>query len=81
MTNTIVVLTSGFVFVGECSPPKNGWLEVTNTYNIRQYGTTKGLGQLAVEGIQPSTVLDQVGVLRAPISSVVCLIEAPKIKL
>jgi len=77
---TIAILTNGFVFVGDVTVKKD-WIEIENTYNIRRFGTTKGLGQLAVEGIQKDTVLDKVGVLRAPVSNVIGLIDAPKVKL
>ena len=45
----IVVVDRGFVYVGDvrCGPE---WCIITNARNIRCWGTTRGLGQLALEG-------------------------------
>lgn len=54
----IVVLQRGWVYVGRY---KKEGTEVTirNAYNIRTYGTTKGLGEL-VNGVTANTKLDRV---------------------
>lgn len=70
---SIVVLTAGFVYVGNVTFA-DGWVVVRNTYNIRVWGTTDGLGQL-VGGPLESTTLDHVGVLRAPLPALVSLID------
>jgi hypothetical protein len=62
----IVVLDRGFVYVGRCEKDKNDpdLYVIKNAKNIRQWGTSKGLGQLALEGPQKQTVLDEVGTVR-----------------
>lgn len=53
----IVILQRGWVFVGEYS--KDGEdCKLENACCIRKWGTTKGLGELAVEGPRPETKLD-----------------------
>lgn len=56
----IVILQRGWVFIGR-------WTEdgdqcgLDNAYIIRAWGTTKGLGELALEGKTSSTKLDKAG--------------------
>lgn len=66
----IVVLERGFVYVGEISRDGDE-LVIANAQNVRRWGTTKGLGQLALEGPQPNTQLDQAGEVRAPFAGVI----------
>jgi hypothetical protein len=56
----IVILQRGWVFVGEYSK-KAEQCKLINSYNIRTWGTQKGLGEL-VSGPLPNTVLDYTGV-------------------
>ncbi len=71
----IVVADRGWVWVGEVSR-EGEHLVIKNAKNIRRWGTTKGLGQLALEGAQPNTVLDAAGTVKVPmravISTIVC---------
>jgi len=60
----IVVLDKGFVYVGQLMTDDK-FLTITDAKNIRRWGTTRGLGQLAQEGPQTNTALDNVGVVRA----------------
>ena len=53
----IVVLDHGFVVVGHVEFDGH-YIVVTNCRCVRRWGTSKGLGQLAVEGPLPNTVLD-----------------------
>ena len=56
----IVVLQRGWVMVGRYS--KDGdTCTLENAQVIRQWGTTKGLGQLAFDGPQSNTKLDKAG--------------------
>lgn len=66
----IVVLDKGFVFYGDFWVA-NGWIHITNALNIRVWGTTKGLGELALTGPTSSTVLDQCADVTAPIHALV----------
>ena len=70
----IVVLDRGFVYVGNVEV-EGDWCVITDAKNIRVWGTTSGLGQLALEGPQESTKLDCVGVVRAPMKAVISIID------
>ena len=57
----IVVLQRGWVYVGILE--RDGMeCKLHNTYNIRKWGTTKGLGEL-VNGRLSDTVLDRCGLI------------------
>lgn len=58
----IVVLDRGWVHVGECRF-EGEFLIIENAKNIRQWGTTKGLGEL-VNGPTSSTKLDDCGTVK-----------------
>lgn len=64
----IVILQRGWVAVGRLSYRKvNGILEgiLTKAKIIRLWGTTKGIGELAINGpIKDKTILDECGTLR-----------------
>lgn len=58
----IVVLTNGWVFVGDWFDAVGSQpAKIVNASCIRTWGTTKGLGQLALEGVQKNTVLEECG--------------------
>ena len=60
----IVVLLSGWVFIGEyhaATPDRPAHL--TDAANIRTWGTKAGLGEIALKGPTESTVLDPVGIV------------------
>ncbi len=59
-TIRIVILQRGWVAVGRWSRDGDD-CALDNAYVIRVWGTTKGLGQLALEGPQSSTKLDKAG--------------------
>ena len=56
----IVVLQRGWVLVGNFREVSETEHELTDASVIRQWGTTKGLGEL-VKGPTPSTTLDPCG--------------------
>lgn len=62
----IVVLDKGFVFYGDFWVA-NGWVHIDNPLNIRVWGTTAGLGELALEGPTSQTKLDICSDVTAPI--------------
>ncbi len=70
----IVIVDRGWVYVGEYKHEKD-FLIITNAQNIRQWGTTRGLGQLALEGPTPSTRLDLYGIVRVPLRAVISVID------
>lgn len=69
----IAVLDRGFVYVGRAVSDED-WLYLTDAQNIRRWGTTKGLGELARTGPIPKTKLDKTGSLKAPLKAVISLI-------
>ena len=56
----IVILQRGWVMIGRWSQ-EGEMCSLDNAYVIRRWGTTEGLGELALEGKQSSTKLDRVG--------------------
>lgn len=70
----IVVLQRGWVMVGRYS--KDGdTVTLENAHVIRTWGTTKGLGELALEGKQSNTKLDKAGHVEFHILTVVATIN------
>ena len=60
----IVVLQRGWVFVGRyLLDPETQIVTLTDSRNIRVWGTTRGLGELAQSGPTASTKLDHTGVV------------------
>lgn len=60
----IVVLTSGWVFVGDYYKSEAGKPAfLTDASNVRRWGTTAGLGELALNGPTKDTVLDPCGIV------------------
>lgn len=70
----IAVLDRGWVFIGRLTEHEKG-VCLDKAACIRRWGTTKGVGELALHGPQSSTVLDEAGTVIVPGSSVICLIE------
>ena len=75
----IVVADRGFVYVGDVKSDEQ-FCVVENARNIRRWGTTKGLGQLALEGPTSDTVLDAVGTVRIPSRAVISIIDSEAAK-
>ena len=69
----IVIGQRGWVFVGDVSEDGDD-IVIGNAQNIRVWGTTKGLGELAA-GPTSSTKYDPYGVVRLPKLSVVARIN------
>ena len=70
----IVVLDRGFVYIGDVVYDGVSCL-MTNAFNIRKWGTTQGLGELAVCGPTKDTILDEVGTLYTPDHAVISFID------
>jgi hypothetical protein len=74
----IVVLDRGFIYHGNVSI--NGdMMTIERARNIRRWGTTAGLGQLAKDGPTAVTVLDNVGTVTAPMRAVIHLIQCSRL--
>ena len=55
----IAILQRGWVFIGRFTQ-EGSMCKLADAYNVRTWGTTKGLGQLAEEGATSNTRLDKV---------------------
>ena len=60
----IIVADRGWVFVGACVDHSDGSVTITNAKNIRNWGTTKGLGELATGPVSGKTKYDDYGTVR-----------------
>ena len=66
MSTEIIAIDNGFVFLGELIENKDGTFTINHCYNIRQYGTKNGIGEIALMGLQEKTKLDSFGTLTFP---------------
>lgn len=74
----IVVIQSGFVYVGQVDYLTEGgitWVRISGARNIRVWGTTKGLGQLAMSGPTTTTMIDVAGTVYVPLHAVLHLMD------
>lgn len=74
MAKSIVVLHRGWVVVGDLAKDGNE-IVLSNASVVRKWGTTKGLGEIALNGPTKSTVLDPCGTVRANDLAVVMTLE------
>ena len=65
----IVIADRGWVYVGDIEIDGD-WMTISNAKNIRRWGTTAGLGEIAQAGPNNNTKLDNYGIIHLPISSV-----------
>ena len=65
----IVVVDSGFVFCGDCVNDGTT-LVLTNVKQLRQWGTSKGLGEL-VSGPTKKTIMDPIPSVIVPLPRVI----------
>jgi len=75
----IVIATHGWIFVGKCDIDKN-WCVITGAKTIRVWGTKRGIGELAENGPTERTKLDDGGVIRIPLASVVATLDTEESK-
>ena len=75
MGHTIVVADRGFVWVGDAAMVGDT-IYVANGFNVREWGTQKGLGQLAMDGPQKDTVLDPIPAVTVPYRAVIALLPS-----
>ena len=68
----IAVLDRGFVYIGDVTTDGE-WCHIANAWNIRRWGTSRGLGELT-SGPLPETKLDRVGNVRLPLRTLQHLI-------
>lgn len=70
----IVIAQRGWVFVGDVARSGDD-VTISQAQCIRRWGTTKGLGELAKNGPQPNTVLDDMGTVRLHALAVVASLD------
>lgn len=70
-TKQIIVCHRGYVFLGDVED-KESEVVIRNAKNLRRWGTTYGLGQLAIEGPQPESKIDDAGTVRVHPLAIVC---------
>lgn len=73
----ICILQRGWVFVGRFSQEGEMCI-LTDAFNIRTWGTTKGLGELASDGSTSTTKLDKVNDVRFHELTSVVLLDCEK---
>ena len=75
----IVILNRGWVAIGKFAR-KGDMCKLTDAYIIRQWGTSKGLGQLAIEGEQENTKLDKCSDMDFHILTTVAILDVDESK-
>jgi len=75
----IFILDAEFVYLGkgkkiDCPLLGNSIL-IEQAQNIRRWGTSKNIGQLATEGKQTKTILDYTGTITVPVGRVLQILE------
>lgn len=70
----IVILQRGWVMVGNWNQDGED-VVLTNARVIRVWGTTKGLGELALSGPTSKTVLDDAGTARFHVLTVIAALD------
>lgn len=70
----IAILQRGWIYIGKFSQEGSN-CKLENAYNIRRWGTSEGLGELALKGKQEETKLDKVGTVTFHELTSVCLID------
>ncbi len=71
----IVIADRGFVWIGDTVRHGDS-VYMANAWNIRQWGTQKGLGELAMEGPKSETEIDPVPAVVIPMRAVIAFIPA-----
>jgi len=75
----IFILDGEFVYLGKGkkidSPLLGNSILIEEAQNIRRWGTTKNIGQLATEGKQDETILDYTGTITVPVGRVLQVLE------
>jgi hypothetical protein len=70
----IVIAQRGWVFVGDVSRDGDD-VTIANAQNVRRWGTTKGLGEIAKNGPTSTTVLDDFGTVRLHALAIVAALD------
>lgn len=70
----IVICQRGFVFAGAVTT-EDDYIVIRDAVNIRRWGTTKGLGELAERGSLENTKADPAGTVRVHSLAVVAMLD------
>lgn len=70
----IIVIEHGLVMMGQISESKHGYI-VENCVNLRHWGTTRGLGQIALTGPTDQTIMDDWGTIEVEKHKVILRID------
>ena len=73
----IVVIQNGFVLMGNVTRTDDGYT-IEDASVIRKWGTTRGLGEIALSGPTKETVLDPCGVVEVERHAVLMRINCMK---
>jgi hypothetical protein len=76
-TKRIVIAQRGWVFVGDYAIDGDD-VTLSNAQVIRVWGTTKGLGELALNGPTSTTKLDDAGTVRLHRLAIVATLDVAK---
>ena len=72
----IVVITNGFVYMGDVHESEDQrYLRITDASCIREWGTTAGLGEIALNGPTSRTKLDPSGIVEVAWHAVIMRIK------
>jgi hypothetical protein len=74
LTRKIVILPAGWVFVGLWEE-KQDRVILTQAASIRLWGTTAGLGELAIKGPLKDTILDPAGTVSFKLGTEIAALE------
>ena len=70
----IIICQRGFVFAGDVDHVGD-YIVISNAVNIRRWGTTKGLGELAERGSLENPKADPAGTVRVHYLAVVAMLD------
>lgn len=73
----IYVLQARWVLIGEATETTST-VELLNASVIRVWGTTKGLGEIALNGPTANTILDPCGRITIPLNAILFSIDCKK---
>jgi hypothetical protein len=76
--HAIVVADRGFVWFAESVKRNGDFIEIRQARQIRVWGTTKGLAQLANDGPQSGTKLEDIGNADIPFRAIISIIPTKK---
>ena len=70
----LVIAQRGWLFVGDVDRNADE-VTIRRAYCVRRWGTTAGIGELALKGPLPNTVLEPTGTVRIHVLAVVAFID------